>query len=54
MAYIQATSVGGTHPALIEAMGAGNLVLAFGSPENLEVLDGTGLLFDDEASLRRS
>jgi glycosyltransferase involved in cell wall biosynthesis len=52
MAYIQATSVGGTHPALIEAMGAGNLVLAFASPENLEVLGGTGLLFEDEASLR--
>jgi glycosyltransferase involved in cell wall biosynthesis len=53
MAYIQATSVGGTHPALVEAMGAGNLVVAFATPENLEVLDGTGLLFDDEASLTR-
>ncbi len=45
LAYIQATSVGGTHPALIEAMGAGNLVLAFGTPENVEVTAGTGLLF---------
>ena len=51
LAYVQATSVGGTHPALIEAMGAGNLVLAFGAPENREVLAGTGLLFDDEAEL---
>src|SRR6188768_1922019 len=51
LAYVQATSVGGTHPALIEAMGAGNLVLAFRTPENEEVLDGTGLLFDDDASL---
>lgn len=51
LAYIQATSVGGTHPALVEAMGAGNLVLAFATPENREVLAGTGLLFDDEASL---
>lgn len=50
-AYIQATSVGGTHPALIEAMGAGNLVLAYGSPENLEVVGGCGLHFDDERSL---
>ena len=40
LAYIQATSVGGTHPALIEAMGAGNLVLAFGTPENVEVTAG--------------
>jgi glycosyltransferase involved in cell wall biosynthesis len=51
LAYIQATSVGGTHPALIEAMGAGNLVLAFGTPENREVLAGTGLVFEDEADL---
>jgi len=51
LAYIQATSVGGTHPALIEAMGAGNLVLAFATPENVEVLAGTGLLFADESEL---
>src|SRR5262249_9112505 len=42
MAYVHATSVGGTHPALIEAMGAGNLVLAFASPENREVLADAG------------
>jgi glycosyltransferase involved in cell wall biosynthesis len=51
LAYIQATSVGGTHPALVEAMGAGNLVLAFGTPENVEVLAGTGLIFGSEAEL---
>jgi glycosyltransferase involved in cell wall biosynthesis len=51
LAYVQATSVGGTHPALLEAMGAGNLVLAFRTPENEEVLGGTGLLFHDEAGL---
>ena len=51
LAYIQATSVGGTHPALVEAMGAANLVLAFGTPENVEVLAGTGLIFDSEAEL---
>ncbi len=32
-AYVQATEVGGTHPALIEAMGAGNVVLAYATPE---------------------
>jgi glycosyltransferase involved in cell wall biosynthesis len=53
MAYIQATSVGGTHPALIESMAAGNLVLAFGSPENREVTAGTTLLFADQAELTR-
>jgi glycosyltransferase involved in cell wall biosynthesis len=51
LAYVQATSVGGTHPALIEAMGAGNLVLAFGTPENVEVTAGTSILFRDESEL---
>lgn len=35
--YIQATEVGGTHPALIEAMASGGAVLAYGTPENREV-----------------
>ncbi|HXI14672.1 MAG TPA: glycosyltransferase [Thermoanaerobaculia bacterium] len=35
--YVQATEVGGTHPALIEAMGSGGAVLANGTPENREV-----------------
>jgi glycosyltransferase involved in cell wall biosynthesis len=51
LAYIQATSVGGTHPALIEAMGAGNLVLAYRTPENEEVTAGTALLFGNEQEL---
>lgn len=51
LAYVQATSVGGSHPALIEAMGVGNLVLAYGTPENAEVLDGAGLLFKSQREL---
>ena len=35
--YVQATEVGGTHPALIEAMASGGAVLAHGTPENREV-----------------
>ena len=35
--YIQATEVGGTHPALIEAMGSGGAVLAHDTSENREV-----------------
>ena len=35
--YVQATEVGGTHPALIEAMGSGGAVLAHDTPENREV-----------------
>ena len=51
--YIQATEVGGTHPALIEAMSAGNCIIAKDTPENHEVLDDCGLFFQDSASLSR-
>ena len=37
MVYIQATEVGGTHPAMIEAMASGGCVLAHDTPENREV-----------------
>jgi glycosyltransferase involved in cell wall biosynthesis len=49
--YIQATEVGGTHPALIEAMGAGNCVLAYDTPENREVVGDSGLFFSSSAEL---
>lgn len=45
-AYIHATEVGGTHPALVEAMGYGNCVVVHDTPENREVVAGQGLLFD--------
>lgn len=44
-AYVHATEVGGTHPALIEAMGRGALVLYLETPENTEVAGGAGLPF---------
>jgi glycosyltransferase involved in cell wall biosynthesis len=44
-AYVQATEVGGTHPALIEAMGRGALVLYLANPENCEVAAGAGIPF---------
>jgi glycosyltransferase involved in cell wall biosynthesis len=37
LVYIQATEVGGTHPAMIEAMASGGAVLAHDTPENREV-----------------
>jgi glycosyltransferase involved in cell wall biosynthesis len=43
--YIHATEVGGTHPALIDAMAQGNLIVANGTPENAEVLGSTGLSY---------
>ena len=47
-AYIHATEVGGTHPALIEAMGRGALVLYRDNPENREVAGDAGIPFDDD------
>ena len=47
-AYIHATEVGGTHPALIEAMGRGALTLYLDTPENAEVASGAGLPFKHE------
>ncbi len=43
--YIQATEVGGTHPALVEAMAYGNCVIANGTPENVEVLGDAGVFY---------
>ncbi|MBK9164567.1 MAG: DUF1972 domain-containing protein [Acidobacteria bacterium] len=54
--YIHATEVGGTHPALIEAMGYGNCVLAYSTVENIEVVGDAALTFStlDELSERIS
>lgn len=46
--YVQATEVGGTHPALVEALGYGRVVCYNQSPENEEVAAGAGLPFDVE------
>jgi len=46
LAYVHATEVGGTHPALVEAMGFGNCILAHDVSENREVLGEAGLFFD--------
>lgn len=46
LAYIHATEVGGTHPALIEAMGRGAMVLYLNTPENAEVAEGAGVAFE--------
>jgi len=47
-AYIHATEVGGTHPALIEAMGRGALVLYRNTRENAEVAGDAGIPFTDD------
>jgi len=47
-AYIHATEVGGTHPALIEAMGRGALVIYRDTAENAEVAGDAGIPFHDD------
>jgi glycosyltransferase involved in cell wall biosynthesis len=49
--YVHATEVGGTHPALIEAMGYGNCVLTLATPENVEVVGEAGLHYADAPDL---
>ncbi|MBZ0114577.1 MAG: DUF1972 domain-containing protein [Thermoanaerobaculia bacterium] len=44
-AYIHATEVGGTHPALVEAMGYGNCTVVNDTPENREVAGPDALYF---------
>jgi glycosyltransferase involved in cell wall biosynthesis len=45
LAYIHATEVGGTHPALVEAMGYGNCIVVNDAAENREVTGEVGLYF---------
>lgn len=47
--YVAAGEVGGTHPALLEAMALGGVVVANDVPEHREVLGEAGLYYDDAA-----
>jgi glycosyltransferase involved in cell wall biosynthesis len=49
--YVHATEVGGTHPALLEAMGFGNCVLTLAAPENIEAIGDAGIAYSDEQDL---
>jgi glycosyltransferase involved in cell wall biosynthesis len=46
LAYVHATEVGGTHPALVEALGHGACVLVHDTPENRETAGDAALTFD--------
>jgi glycosyltransferase involved in cell wall biosynthesis len=50
-AYVQATEVGGTHPALVEAMGASNAIVANDVPEHRETLGDAGLYYRGREAL---
>ena len=44
--FIETSGVGGTHPALIEAMAFGNCVVAHNTLENLETIGDAGFAYD--------
>lgn len=54
--FVLPDEVGGTHPALVEAMGYGNCVLVNDTPSNLEVVGDSGVAYrgaEGEADLQR-
>ena len=44
--FVETSGVGGTHPALVEAMAFGNCVVVYDTPENLETIGEAGLAYD--------
>ncbi len=44
--FVETSSVGGTHPALVEAMAFGNCVVVNDTPENLETIAAAGLAYE--------
>ncbi|MBI2757377.1 MAG: glycosyltransferase [Chloroflexi bacterium] len=47
--FVEPSGVGGTHPALVEAMAFGNCVIVHNTPENLETIGETGFAYDGRA-----
>ena len=45
-AFIETSGVGGTHPALLEAMAFGNCVIVNNTPENLETMGDVGFAYN--------
>lgn len=45
-AYVATTGVGGTHPALVEAMSMGNCCVVNDTPVNLQTIDGNGFSYE--------
>jgi glycosyltransferase involved in cell wall biosynthesis len=47
-AFVLTSGVGGTHPALVEAMAYGNCVIVHNTQENLETISDAGLSYDGQ------
>lgn len=45
-AFVETSGVGGTHPAVVEAMAFGNCVVVHDTPENLETVGDAGLSYN--------
>ena len=46
--FVETSEVGGTHPALLEAMAAGSCVVVNDTPENLETIAEAGFSYDGQ------
>lgn len=44
--FVETSAVGGTHPAIVEAMAFGNCVIVNNTPENMETISNAGLAYD--------
>jgi len=44
--FVESSGVGGTHPALVEAMAFGNCVVVNNTPENMETISDAGLSYN--------
>jgi len=44
--FVETSGVGGTHPAVVEAMAFGNCVVVNNTPENLETIGNAGFSYD--------
>lgn len=46
--FVETSGVGGTHPALVEAMAFGNCVITYNTPENLETIGEAGFAYEGQ------
>lgn len=44
--FVETSGVGGTHPALVEAMAHGSCIITHNTPENLETIGDAGFAYD--------
>jgi glycosyltransferase involved in cell wall biosynthesis len=47
--FVETSGVGGTHPALVEAMAFGNCVIVHGTAENRETIGDAGFAYDGQS-----